>query len=673
MPPATDQSDQSVAGDRPTRSSASDEREAVPWFQLCVAAVAIGVLTTLVGLWLYPHTSVVVDERVYLQQSIAIEHGQLTMPPDTFPFHKIFFTYPNASGAAVFKYQPLFPALLAATRWATGTDRTAVALVAAGAALGVGALTHELLRRRRVTVLAAVAFGVSPMFLVVGSARLAYGISLSLVVGAAAAMLAGLRSGRPFPLISAGALFGLAFFNRPFDALVFVVPIGIWWIASGEDRLRLLSRRLGWLAVGAAPPLILMLVINRVTTGDTLTLPYSFVGPLDQLGFGPRLDIHDGEPFEFTAGKALLALRNGGNALWRWTLFGPFGLGCLAWASWRTRRRCGGLLFALALSAPLAYFPVWGTWNGYVRLRAIDLLGPMYWLTIAVPIAISIALAVDHGWTERRRVVYAALAVGLATSIVLMRPAVHRILNVRPSIQAQYDVVRHFRDEANVAGSQIVVITEGDNLLYRDLFFNRPDFSNNVVGALDQPGKLGMLFDRFPSARFRAMRREYVLGGRPGHVDETDELGFERSVREETLVRASGATLRMNVVTPGALPNSVVYVRTPEGGTAWGLPTENAVSFELNAGIVRPQTDLIVTAHEPISPTEAGLICVGVETSRDTPKKRRDEMCFDVESRGASSSTVVPGRGSTLFPFGSEPMLAADVSDRLVVDISGDK
>ncbi len=631
-------------------------------------ATLIGLGCVAISLWLYPHTSQVVDERVYVQQSIAIESGRLTMPAGTSPFHTSFFTHPNAAGESVFKYQPLYPAILALTRITTGTDRTSVGLIATIAAFAVGCLAHELFSRRRVTLLSVVAFGASPMFIVAGSARLAYGLSLALVVGSAALFLRAWRRPTPFAFIAAGACFGLAFFNRPYDALLMMVPVGGWILIRDRPSIRSLAGKTCWFGLGWSPILAAMFWINWRTTGDAFTLSYSFVGPLDKLGFGPRLDIHDGNPFDFTVGRSLLAFRNGTNALWRWSAAGPLGLIAFGWAAWTMRRRGGGLLILLAISAPLGYRVVWGEWNGYVRLGVINSLGPMYWLTVVVPIALSVGIIGDRLVNQRPRMSIGLMLAALVASGVLVRPAIVRVLDSRIGVQQQVDLVDAYARQAATDRRQIVLVTEGDNLLYRDLLYNRPDFSNRVVGALDRPGELGALFERFPNAELIIRRRDYVLAGGSEIATERDELGFERSTRSLTLQRTVGTSVDVTLDIVNPAPGAVIYTRTEQGVEQWG-PATSTVLVRLTGSALALNGRVSSPMQWGVEPATKGLVCIGVMTAPDTPGFGRDETCFDVSRNPRGDTSVIwPGRDSTVFNFGAKPMLAADISARPVLN-----
>src|SRR5581483_2062572 len=133
----------------------------------------------------------------------------------------------------------------------------------------------------------------SPLFAIQSATYLSYLFNAALLMGFAAAFLAGIRRRARGPLALAGFLLGLAVFARPFDAVLFAAPLLIWWAFSGGpwSAGERPGRRLGesrWVALGAALPMAAMVTYFRLATGSFLRPPFTFVGPSDTLGFGPK-------------------------------------------------------------------------------------------------------------------------------------------------------------------------------------------------------------------------------------------------------------------------------------------------------------------------------------------------------------------------------------------------
>ncbi|HEY2997950.1 MAG TPA: glycosyltransferase family 39 protein, partial [Acidimicrobiales bacterium] len=191
--------------------------------------MAAGALVALVSAYaLWPRGSIDLDEIVYLNQADAIAHGDLafdraTTVPDFRPY---------LSGVAgdrvVFKYQPLWPAVLAASALATGDHRPALVVAGAVAALAVWSLARELTGRRWAATAAAVGVALSPVFVTQSGTALAYLPAAALGSAALAAGLRAVRTGARWWYVLAGAGLGLLFFHRPYDALVTGLPLAAW-------------------------------------------------------------------------------------------------------------------------------------------------------------------------------------------------------------------------------------------------------------------------------------------------------------------------------------------------------------------------------------------------------------------------------------------------------------
>ncbi|HET7719877.1 MAG TPA: glycosyltransferase family 39 protein, partial [Acidimicrobiales bacterium] len=294
----------------------------------------------------------------------------------------------------VTKYTPVFPGFIALSAGVFGSDRAALALTAAGAVIACYALAREVLHRRRDAVVAAAFLAGSPLFVIQSATYLSYLFNLTLLMGFAAALLAGVRRRHRGLLAAAGFLLGLAVFARPFDAVLFAGPLLVWWACSGGWR-RL--GEAGWMTLGALPPLAAMVVYFRLATGSFLMPPFTFVGPEDTLGFGPKR-MYAGMPFlDYTPGRALVA---GGRliALSGFWGFGGLLLVGLAAVGYRTLRgRPGRWLALVAITVPVGYAFFWGSfssseWGGPWRF------GPFYWLPVIIPGSIVAAAGFARLW-----------------------------------------------------------------------------------------------------------------------------------------------------------------------------------------------------------------------------------------------------------------------------------
>ncbi|HYH51451.1 MAG TPA: glycosyltransferase family 39 protein [Acidimicrobiia bacterium] len=324
------------------------------------------------------------DEAVYLLQAESLRAGHL-FPPAAQPAGAFLPWLSKPAGDHyVTKYTPVFPGFIALSHRVFGTDRAALALAAAGAVVACYCLAREVLGRRRDAALAAAFLAGSPMFAIQSATYLSYLFNAAVLMGFAAAFLLGLRRRTAGALTLAGLLLGLAVFARPFDAVLFAGPLLVWWAWTGRRDLRRRLGEAGWLALGALPPLAAMALYFHVATGSLLRPPFTFVGPEDTLGFGPRR-MYAGLPYlDFTPGRALLAFGRLTVLTGFWG-FGGLLLIALAIAGYRTvRHRPGRWLVLVAASVPVGYAFFWGSfssseWGGPWRF------GPFYWLPVIIP------------------------------------------------------------------------------------------------------------------------------------------------------------------------------------------------------------------------------------------------------------------------------------------------
>jgi hypothetical protein len=390
---------------------------------LVVAALALAAAVWAVAasaLWL-PRLTDNGDEAVYLLQAESLRAGHL-FPPAPQPAGAFLPWLSKPAGDHfVTKYTPVFPGFIAMSHRAFGSDRAALALTAAGAVVACYHLAREVLGRRRDAAVAAAFLAGSPLFAIQSATYLSYLFNLALLMGFAAALLAGRRRRRRGLLVVAGFLLGLAVFARPFDAALFAGPLLVWWGWSGR---RDLARRLGeagWMALGALPPMAAMAIYFRLATGSFLRPPFTFVGPDDTLGFGPKR-MYAGMPFlDYSPGRALLAVGRLTVLTGFWGFGGLLLIG-LAVVGYRTSRgRAARWLALVAVTVPVGYALFWGSfssseWGGPWRF------GPFYWLPVMVPASILGAAGFARLWRWDRSVArFVAGGMAMVSLFVIVR------------------------------------------------------------------------------------------------------------------------------------------------------------------------------------------------------------------------------------------------------------
>ena len=389
-------------------------------------SVAAGVLTFAIAATVFSHHSANHDEGVYLTQAALLLGGQVEFHagPLADAFHPWFFV--EDGGRLYPKYNPVPAATFAVSMWLFGEPRVTLAAIAAGNAALVyllGSLTFG----RRAGLAAAALFAASPMAIATSSAFLPYAPTTFFNLIFAVAYLRGVRDRSIRAAGVAGVAIGIAFFARPYTAVLFAAPFichALWRVGRGvaSDGLRPLPdpvRRQGLTALLGTLFVGVTLAYNVRMTGSPLTFPYQEFAPMDGPGFGERRIL--GHSVDYTLGLALESNRYALQEIaTRWFAAGPLGTlaafagGAVALRRWRTRgdprgpaavadggapagspgfrRTAALLLVGVAVSVVVGNLFFWGTHNALADLSdptdgLASLFGPFYHFDLLVPLS----------------------------------------------------------------------------------------------------------------------------------------------------------------------------------------------------------------------------------------------------------------------------------------------
>ncbi|WP_423996177.1 ArnT family glycosyltransferase [Halorubrum trapanicum] len=335
-----------------------------------LVAVAAGLLTFAIAATVFSHHSANHDEGVYLTQAALLLGGQLEFHagPLADAVHPWFFI--EDGGRLYPKYNPVPAAMFAVSMGLFGEPRVTLAVVAAGNAALVY-LLGSMAVGRRAGLAAAVCFAASPMAVATSSAFLPYAPTTFLNLIFAVGYLRGVRDRSLAAAGVAGVAIGLAFFARPYTAVLFAAPFiahALWRVGSAVRRFGVESgtstprafaalgrRALGVGRSGELPGPIrrngltalfgvlfvgVTLAYNVRMTGSPLTFPYQVFAPMDGPGFGERRIL--GHSVDYTLGLALESNRYALQEIaTRWFVAGPLGTvaalvgGAVAAYGWR--------------------------------------------------------------------------------------------------------------------------------------------------------------------------------------------------------------------------------------------------------------------------------------------------------------------------------------------------
>ncbi|WP_326544638.1 DUF7846 domain-containing protein [Halopiger goleimassiliensis] len=397
-----------------------------------VLSLSAGLAVFVVASRLFPYHSSNDDEAVYLLQAAMLLEGQLELHAGELAdaFRPWFFV--EDSGRLYPKYTPVPAAMFAGGMAIFGEPRVTLAVVAAGNAALVYVL-GSMVFDRTVGLVAAACFAASPLALLTSSVFLPYAPTTLLNLLFAVLYLRGVRDAHAPSAAGAGVAIGLAFFARPYTAVLFAAPFvlhALWsvvrvcrhdgvaalrWPLPDPIRRNALTAGFGLAFVG------LTLAYNARLTGSPLVFPYEAFAPLDGPGFGYR-EI-EGHSMEYTPS---LALEANGYVLryfaTRWFTAGLIGtIAALAGLALALRRwlptadgegghfgRIAGLVLAgLLVTVPLGNVAFWGNRNilstmGDPTNGLISQFGPFYHFDLLVPLSIFAGFAAVAGWRRLR-------------------------------------------------------------------------------------------------------------------------------------------------------------------------------------------------------------------------------------------------------------------------------
>jgi len=400
----------------------SDRVDTVPrsrrvWRVFVRPQLVVGICAAIAATWALVGSRVVFplltndhDEAVYLLQANAIEHGHLWGGGGADPAAFVPWLTAQHGHHFVPKYAPAFPTMLAIGRWVFGTERAALALIAAGVILVTYLVATEILERRDHAALASVFLLLTPLFIVQSATFLPYLASLLLLEGFAFGLLRGWRTARRPWLVLAGMCFGLAFFARPYDALLFTLPLAGFVGFRSRHDLPTFARHTGWIVVGLVPPALATAAFNHAATGSAFRMPFSIIDSRDTLGFGTRAMDPNNPAVRFTPGLGWTGLSRHLTLTMFWCFGGMVLIGCaLFYIHRRKWRGSAAALGAVALAIPLGYLFFWGTY-GAAAWGAPWYLGPYYYTPTFAGIAILGAGGYVMFFRDYRRIAAAALA-----------------------------------------------------------------------------------------------------------------------------------------------------------------------------------------------------------------------------------------------------------------------
>lgn len=642
-----------------------------PAVVVALLAVAAAVWAVVVSHQVLPYLSDDHDEAIYLFQADALAHGNLFPPAPEHPESFRPWLSVLSGDRYVLKYSPVHASFVA-LGFVLGNPRLALGFIAGALVVLSYLLAKEVLGDRGRAALASAFFALSPLFLIQSITFLPYSSNLLLLMAFAVALLRGIRSSGRLWLGASGFLLGLATFARPFDAVLFAAPLGVYFVISGwRDRRRLFGQA-GWLALGAALPLAAMLTYYWAATGSPFRSPFSILEPRDTLGFGNR-KITPGHPdLIFTPAHGLYGVVRhviltsfwcfGGLVLVGFVLAGLRGLRGLSGLHGRGdgSHRPAPWLALVALTVPFGYVFFWGTFGTGLRGGLTAFLGPFYFLPLLVPVTFLSAKGFADFWQQDRLLgVVALLSMVTASGFLLVK-------GVQANFRATREDRKLYSTLAPIKGDQAIVFLQplyGPTLLHPFTGLrNSHDYDGRTVYALDLGEHEDLdVIDDYPG---RVAYRFRLEGG--DYRDNPPDPALYSSLQRLPVVEQPRLRTTLSFRNPTADPVVVVSVVMDGWRNTFVVDTQSysGKPYRPSLDIGRDSVDLSgpVVSHvvEPID--HDGLVISVAVGSGDGERPRKVyQREFGWNASGPSFRLLLPGYLAVNM-LGSEDPLAELVS-----------
>ncbi|WP_312909773.1 ArnT family glycosyltransferase [Natronosalvus caseinilyticus] len=584
-------------------------------------ALLVILVSTLAGLVvftlaseLFPYHSSNDDEAVYLLQAAMLLEGQFQIHAGDLAEAVRPWFFVLEDGRLYPKYAPVPAGMFAVSMALFDEPRVTLAVVAALNASLIYILGSTV-ADRRVGLVSSVLFAASPMALLSSSVFLPYAPTTLWNLVFAVCYLRGVRSGDSRMAAIAGVAVGIAFFARPYTAVLFALPFiahAGWQTAGalrrGRPRADPVRRNLLTGAIGLSF-VALALAYNFRLTGSPLEFPFQAFAPLDGPGFGYREIGSHG--IEYTP---TLALEANGYVLWyfatRWVVAGPIGtLAAVTGGALAARRILtdsgsqtkrvelsplpAALLASVVVTVVLGNVAFWGNFNILATMDdptngLVSRFGPFYHFDLLAPFAIFAAVAMVSGWrlarvrvpelleridapgSPRRVLVSLALVATLvlaATTVVLVSGPIDRNADYTRSAEAAYEPFED-RELDDALVFQPAPYGQWTNHPFQALR-NDPDLEGDVVYVLEGgPEREFAVLDAYPD---RDPYRYTYRGAWGANPDEIEAVLQPLEVRR-------GATMdgETTVGVPDRVSRAVVTLEGANGSVEYQLedPTD---------------------------------------------------------------------------------------------------
>jgi hypothetical protein len=607
-----------------------------PWLALTAAAAVIAVVSRHL---IYPALSWNRDEATYLWQVELLRSGRIFGTDGGWPNFFWPWLAGLRDGQFFSQYTAGWPVVLLAATEGFGSPDVAIALGAALAVLGTYLFTHEVTRDRRLALVTATLMLACPILVIQGGVYLPYLFSLGIGLCFATALLAGLRTGSGWSSTGSGVLLGVLFVTRPYDAVLWALPLGAYGLFVGwRDRRHVVSTAL-WVAVGAVPFVALQLLYNHRVSGSFTTFPQTAKDPLDDFGFGVHRLMPAFETFDYSVRVAIRSSAHNLRTLPSFFVGGWVGgVAALVGVWLRRRDRSTLVLLAIAASFVVGYFFFWGN---LLSGRAATLSGPIYYIPLYAPACVFAAASLIALWERRRALAVVTLVVLLGFT---MGHLVSRVVPNHRISEAQVPWKHATRSLHEY--SLVFVEYSGRYLMHLNPYSRNPHHLNDpILFATDHYGADLDLIAAYPN------RVPYLQRTSDPRFDDAVVYHDAPAPRVElvplTVLEGRRATFRVRLTTtkPGDV---VAYLRVGDQTAQRTLAVDapRGRTFETDFTVSLAGTPEAATSDATVT-SRVGTIKVGSASTAggaDPFAGTRSQAEFSYRLDGETMELLTPGR-----------------------------
>ncbi len=500
--------------------------------------------------WVFPAFSWNRDEPVYLWQAATLRSGSFSSPDGGFPefFHPWLGV--AADGRLFSQYTLGWPFVLVVGDVVFGTPAAGLSIGVAIAVSGTYAFARSIAGDHAMALVAAGALVLSPILIVQGGVYLGYLFTLGVGGWFAAALRSGVLERRLGRLVAAGALLGLIFLTRSFDAIVWALAIGVPLVVQCRHEVPRIVRSAIAVGFGAFPIVLLTLLYNQRMTGSLTTFPVTVKDPLDTYGFGTRRIAPLFPSIDYGIREAVKGTLKNGFYLFFFTVGGLVALPVAALGAWQRRRDpAWWTVGALFVAFPAGYFFFWGTNVSSLTSR---MSGPIYFIPLYGAVCMLLATVIIGAFrrSARHGIAIAGVLVVAGLPFVVDRVALNRDIS-----RAQVPWERASNAANALDHDALVFVADsGPYLMFLNPYSaNEPDLDGRVLWSTERLGRDVDLIEATPDRtpyRMQASFRGDELG--PSDAPKVPEIDLI------PLSTTRGASLELGAVVTNPTEFAVV-------------------------------------------------------------------------------------------------------------------